>query len=178
MRSRCHHLLTDEALAPMSTAMTSLDGQRSITDRKVFKSGMDSSIRQIVLNLKSNLSHDCGRHIGLIYGVTKNASASQYLDEFMLRVRAARVAARLKQHEIAGLLGLDQPTYSKYEVRSFIPHPLIPKFCQICHIDTEWLFTGKGRGPVMNLDIRKTEETPNVSQSASPKRRKRKSAAA
>src|SRR5229473_6292126 len=58
--SRCHHLETAEALAPMSAAIASREGQRSMMDWKDDKSVMPNPIRPIVLNCKDKLSGDMG----------------------------------------------------------------------------------------------------------------------
>lgn len=67
---------------------------------------------------------------------------------FMARVTAAR-SARFTQETMALSLGIEQDKYKHYEARSLMPHHLIPRFCAICGVSTEWLITGKGAGPAV-----------------------------
>lgn len=109
---------------------------------------IESGIRQFVLFGKANVSHDCGRQVGLNLWVAKTQTATAYKDAFVLRTRWAREASGLKQDEIATLLQLDQPTYSKYEKRSMLPHRYMEPFCLACRVDLTWLIAEKGRGPL------------------------------
>lgn len=149
MLLRCHHLLTCAGVAPSSAAQASRVAQSSMIERNEgnsFKPDMQIGLRQSVLNSKPNVSGDCGKRLGQKV-VPMDESASAYRSEFLARVRAARATRFDTQDDIAAVLGLKQSLYSKYEVRSLMPHRLIPRFCKACGITTDWLFTGKGAGP-------------------------------
>ena len=73
--------------------------------------------------------------------------SSKFHDEFLRRVREAREAVGYTQVEIATGLGIPQDHYKQYETRSFMPHELIPRFCVITRVSTDWLLTGRGERP-------------------------------
>lgn len=74
----------------------------------------------------------------------------EFRDEFALRVKLAREEAGYTQEELAMLLNITQPTYSKYEGTrrgdsegsTLMPHDMLLKFCLICHVSIEWLLAG------------------------------------
>lgn len=108
---------------------------------------MPEGLRQSVLNCKPKVSHDCGEPLGHTVLMTDDKPASVYKAEFIGRVRAAREARFSSQEELCEVLGLKQPTYNKYETRSFMPHQLIPRFCKACSVRLEWIYEAKGPGP-------------------------------
>jgi transcriptional regulator with XRE-family HTH domain len=85
----------------------------------------------------------------------KDPSKSAFKQRFTERVRWARIARDLTQEEIAELLSITQDKYKHYEGsrtvegRSYLPHDLVPKFCLATGVDAAWLFTEKGRAPVL-----------------------------
>lgn len=99
-------------------------------------------------------------------------AASKFLVAFRNRTRQAREAAGLKQHEIAELLGMDQPKYSKYEIRSLLPHYLVGKFCLATRISPDWLFTAKGRAPMAVKAAEEPNEKPVKKAKSTRKARK------
>lgn len=147
IESRCHHFETAEAPAPMSDAIASREGQSSITDRKEVGSDMGIVLRQSVLRCKANVSHDCGRPLGQNVPMDEQLTATAYKADFLGRVKAAREARYDTQEAVGEVLGIKQSIYSKYEVRSFMPHRLVPRFCKACGVTTDWLFSGRGAGP-------------------------------
>ena len=133
----------------MADAHSSRVGQSSITernDRNLFGSDIDANLRQIVLERKPKKVRDPNGTIGQSVPMGE-AGPAEYKAGFLGRVRAAREAQFETQGEIARALGMEQPTYGKYETRSFLPHWLIDRFCAVCHISPEWLITGRGAGP-------------------------------
>ncbi len=148
--SRCHHFDTAEAPAPMSDAMPSREGQSSISVRNVVGAVMPNPLRQSVLNGKANVSADCGRLLGQTVLVDKGIASSQFQADFLGRTVAARKLRYASGREMAAALGWgedQQPTYSKYESRTPLPHYLISQFCRITGVRVEWLVTGEGPGP-------------------------------
>lgn len=72
--------------------------------------------------------------------MAKTKPVSDFKQQFMHRVAAARERADLTQDELAKLLGIDQDKYKNYEIRDFLPHPLVERFCIACRIDPIELF--------------------------------------
>lgn len=118
--------------------------------RNEVKSDMAPVIGQLVLKNKADLSLDSNLPVGQD---VRMASASKkpltrYDLEFLARTHAAREAAGLTQEEMALKLGgLSQDRYKQYEIRSPLPHSLIPAFLEAAKVDYEYLFTGRGQGP-------------------------------
>lgn len=71
-------------------------------------------------------------------------NATSDREKYIERVKEARIAAGLKQEEIANYIGVDRPTYTNYESRRAMPQKYIAKFCEITKINEKWLLTGIG----------------------------------
>lgn len=84
---------------------------------------------------------------------------AQYEQEFIARVKAARIATGKKQWQVAELMDIKQDQYKHYETGRVIPHHLIGRFCLICSIDPNWLLTGKGSKPLQPPHTVETEKT-------------------
>lgn len=94
------------------------------------------------------MSHDIGRNVPHVFRVMARESGSGFKKDFLRRVRQARVDAGYTQESIALAMQLGSPVeaqgkYKQYEVRSFMPHSLIPAFCALTNKSVEWLFTGR-----------------------------------
>lgn len=85
---------------------------------------------------------------------------SQFKQEFIGRVRAARAALGWKQWQMAEALGMAQDKYKQYEVRSYLPHHLIGRFCLVTRVDPEWLMTGRGEKPIQPVKLVDQESPP------------------
>lgn len=89
---------------------------------------------------------------------------AQYEQEFIARVKAARIATGKKQWQVADLMNIKQDQYKHYEIVTgngrVIPHHLIGRFCLICSIDPNWLLTGKGAKPLPPLHPIETDRAP------------------
>jgi DNA-binding XRE family transcriptional regulator len=148
MRSLCDHFRMAGTPAPRSDAIASCDGQSRITSRNEAGSCMPNVLGQSVLKSKPNVSHDdcgpMGQNVPM-----KNQAKSAYKAAFLGRVAAARLLRFETQDPAATAIGLAQDTYKQYETRSLMPHHLIPRFCAICGVSTEWLISGKGAGPAV-----------------------------
>lgn len=68
---------------------------------------------------------------------------SRYRADLCSRVKAARESVNVSQQEMASMLGTSQVTYSKWEVRSAIPHHHVGLFCRITDSDPWYLLTGE-----------------------------------
>lgn len=66
---------------------------------------------------------------------------SQFKAMFLARTALAREKAGFTQESMAEALGIEQSKYSKYEVRTELPHHLVNTFCALCEITQAWLFT-------------------------------------
>jgi transcriptional regulator with XRE-family HTH domain len=69
-----------------------------------------------------------------------------FWESFCARVKLARERRGLTQEEVANVLDIAQGLYKHYESRSPLPHHLIPKFCLLCAISIDWLYTGRNPG--------------------------------
>jgi len=174
MLSRCHHLLTADAPAPISAAIASREGQSSIIDLKLVKSVMERTLGHLVLKRKANLSLDAKLSLGHTVHMAESETEAQYKQQFMARVAEARIARGLKQWQLAEALGMAQDKYKQYEGRSLLPHHLIGRFCIITRVEPEWLLTGRGQKPIKGLHIAETEEASPIPK---PKRTRAKRAA-
>lgn len=96
-----------------------------------------------------------------------------YGQEFIQRVRSARVATGKKQWQVAEMLGIKQDEYKHYETGRLMPHHLIGRFCLFTRIDPNWLITGKGPKPLQPPHV----VDPGPPPTARPKRTKRPRAA-
>lgn len=72
-----------------------------------------------------------------------------YKREFQTRLAGMRKAIGMSQAEFAAALGLEAPTYAKYESRSLPPMHLLPKICELTGHGAWYLLTGQpdSRGP-------------------------------
>lgn len=141
MLSRCHHLETAGALAPISAAIASRDGHSSMIDRNDV-SAMQLAIRQSVLKSKDILSADPWAELG--HTVRMNAvakSPSEFERQWIARTKFAREKSGKSQDEIADNLGIPQPTYGKYETRTMMPHRYVMAFCALCDVTPAWMYT-------------------------------------
>lgn len=105
--------------------------------------------------------------------MSESETETEYKQQFMARVAAARISRNLKQWQIAEALGMPQDKYKQYEKRSLLPHHLIGRFCILTSIDPEWLVTGRGQKPLKAIQLADTEEA-SVTK---PKRRRSQKAA-
>jgi hypothetical protein len=144
--SRCHHLETAVAGAPVSAAMASRDGQSSMMDRNEANSVMPKHLGQSVLKRKAIVSADCvhlsGHTVRMAHD-DEDLAESQWREEFRQRIIAAR--GNRTQAVMAELLGILTNTYGKYEApgrKSVMPVRLLPRFAKICGISLEDLIEG------------------------------------
>ncbi len=71
---------------------------------------------------------------------------SQFKKEFLERTIAAR-EGRYTQQEMADLLGISQSRYSKWEIRTLVPHAFVGPFCVATGRSAGWLFGVEGAVP-------------------------------
>lgn len=69
------------------------------------------------------------------------ANRTSIKEQFLARTAFAREAAGLSQEEMAKELGIEQSLYSKYEIRSPLPHDLVLAFCALCDVTPGWMYT-------------------------------------
>lgn len=58
------------------------------------------------------------------------------------RTRELRVARGLTQRQVASILGIGEEAYRKYEVRSPMPHVLLPRFAALVSSTERYILTG------------------------------------
>lgn len=179
IQSRCHHLVTAPAETPISVPKASrapcasLGPQSSITSRNEDKSAIGHGLGPFVLKCKDILALDAKKSLGHTVPMAESDAKAQYEQEFIARVKAARIATGKKQWQVAELMGIKQDQYKHFEVGRVIPHHLIGRFCLICNIDSNWLITGKGAKPLQPPHLVESEEAPVPK----PKKAKRSRAA-
>ena len=103
---------------------------------------------------------------------------AEYKQEFIERVRHARIDAALKQWQVAKNLGIPQDHYKHYEVLKdgkgrIMPHHLLAQFCLVCRVNLEWLIAGTGKKAWQPLTV-----TSSTSEAAPKRRRTRAKKAA
>lgn len=160
--SRCHHLETAEALAPMSVAMASREGQSSMIERNEV-SVIPIPIRQLVLNCKDILSGDLGAAVGhTVPMAIDRQSISHFKALFVARTALARERTGRSQEQMATDLGISQPTYTKYESRTPLPHYLVPQFCMLCEVTPQWMYTAAVEIKIAKPRRRRQKKTPKA----------------
>ena len=168
---RWPHFVTRGTVVPTSDAIASREGQSSMIERNDVICVMPPLIGQSVLKGKAILSLDDKLSLGHTVRMAETDAEVQYKLEFRARVKESRVAAKLKQWQIAETLGMTQDKYKQYETRSLLPHHLIGRFCVICHVNPEWLITGHGQKAIQPLKAVAAEPEQEVKLKPARKRR-------
>lgn len=75
-------------------------------------------------------------------GKRRPSTPTSYRDEFIARVRAARIDSGKSQRQIALEIGVSLTAYQSYETRYYLPHHKIIPFCVATGIDHYYLLTG------------------------------------
>jgi hypothetical protein len=169
----CPHLVTRGTVVPTSDAIASREGQSSTMARKEAISVMRRNLGQFVLKRKAVLSLDARNRLGHTVPMAESDAKAEYEQEFIDRVKSARIATGKKQWQIAELLGIKQDVYKHYEVGRLLPHHLVGRFCLLCSIDPVYLMTGKGPKPLRATHAVEAEAPPIPK----PKRARRSRAA-
>jgi DNA-binding transcriptional regulator YiaG len=171
--SRCHHLDTADDRTPISEANASFEGQRSITLlNDLISVAIPRRLGQLVLKRKDKVALDGEKFLGHSVRMAESETEAQFKQSFTERVKAARIATGLKQWQVADLLGIPQDKYKQYEGRSLLPHALVGRFCTICRVNPEWLFTGVGQKPLRPPHLVETGEPKPVPKSKRARRSK------
>ena len=166
IQSRCHHLVTIPADAPISKAKAvrapcaSFGPQSSITSRNELSFAMPNVLGQSVLKRKRFLSLDAQRSLGHNVRMGEGETETQFKQAFTKRIKEARVARGWKQWQMAEALNMPQDKYKQYEGRTLLPHHLIGRFCLITHVDPVWLLTGRGEKPLRPIKAVENEQAP------------------
>ena len=72
----------------------------------------------------------------------------KFEQQFIERVKAARIATGMKQWQIAEALGVPQDHYKHWERSRTLPLHHMNRFCLITQVDPNWLITGHGQKPL------------------------------
>lgn len=75
-------------------------------------------------------------------GKRRASTPTIYRDQFIARVRAARIDSGKSQKQIAIEIGVTLTAYQSYETRYYLPHHKIIPFCVATGIDHYYLLTG------------------------------------
>lgn len=66
-------------------------------------------------------------------------SKKTYDKAFINRVRVARESSGITRDEMAELLKVRYDTYARWELRTMMPHHMIPAFCRITGVSLKYL---------------------------------------
>jgi hypothetical protein len=102
---------------------------------------MDDKSMQPWTNLQLTLPEP-GRTIRVVGRPKEKLSPAAYREAFYRRIRTAREFYTEEPGIMAEALGVPPGTYTRYETRTMMPHHLIPRFCQLTGVTTDWLFFG------------------------------------
>ncbi len=102
---------------------------------------MDDKSMQPWTNLQLTLPEP-PRTIRVVGRPPEKLSPAAYRAAFFRRVRTARELYTDEPGLMAEALNIPAGTYTRYETRTMMPHHLIPRFCQLTGVTTDWLFFG------------------------------------
>jgi DNA-binding transcriptional regulator YiaG len=160
MLLRCHHLETCQFETPgKSAAMASRVAHSSTTDRNEVILLMPKNLGQTVLKCKDKVALDEKISLGHTVHMA-DETEDQFKQEFIARVKAARIATGKKQWQVAELLNVPQDHYKHWEKTRLMPHHLIGRFCIITNVDPNWLLSGRGAKPLKALAAVEQEPEP------------------
>lgn len=71
---------------------------------------------------------------------TGQVTPARFKKEFCARVRLARLSARLEPEQVAEFLEVPVDTYRRYELRTLLPHHMIPKVSYLFGVDLEFFY--------------------------------------
>jgi transcriptional regulator with XRE-family HTH domain len=72
-------------------------------------------------------------------------AASLFAQQFIARVREARIARGWTQEQCAVALGVTPVSYRKYETRTVLPMYLLERFALAVNRDIHFIVTGRAR---------------------------------
>jgi transcriptional regulator with XRE-family HTH domain len=104
--------------------------------------------------------------------IDRTASFAKFKMEFCERIALARSHKHWTQQQMADALGIELSAYQKYEKRSLLPHDLVYRFCLICDIELDWLFTGRSHLPLPRQNpepVRQPTPAPQPRRRSSPR---------
>lgn len=113
---------------------------------------MGSMTTTVILNDRG-VKHDFGVFVGkydkmLLPGNDKGRSRMTLAS----RIEAARKVQKISQGDLARRLGITRPTVSMWESGQNVPRlPTIAELAKVLCVGQEWLVTGVGRGPGMDV---------------------------
>lgn len=74
-------------------------------------------------------------------------SVKKFNDAVCQRTLQARLALNMSRKQMSEALGCSEASVQKYEIRTPLPHHLIPRFCELTGLSSWFLLTGLGREP-------------------------------
>jgi len=134
---------------------------------------MSDFLGPFVLKRKDKVALDVKKFLGHNVPMAESEE-DQFKQEFIERVRTARIATGKKQWQVAELLNVPQDHYKHWEKSRLMPHHLIGRFCLVTNVDPVWIMTGKGQKPLRATRLVEIEVAAPVPR---PKRARRPKAA-
>lgn len=110
---------------------------------------MDDKSMQAWTNLQLTLPEP-PRTIRVVGRPPEKVTPASYRAAFFKRIRTAREFYTEEPGIMAEALGIPPGTYTRYETRTMMPHHLIPRFCQLTGVSTDWLFYGPTAARAIN----------------------------
>lgn len=107
-----------------------LHGDRFTEDRKSRQVG---TTRPVPTEVPDGTIRPMGRPTGTV-------SPARFKKEFCSRLRLARISARMEPEEVAEHMGVAVDTWRRYELRTLLPHHLIPKAAYLFGVDLEFFY--------------------------------------
>lgn len=78
--------------------------------------------------------------VGTMSPMGRGTSPARFKKEFCARLRVARIAARYEPEQVADLLGVAVDTWRRYEVRTLLPHHLLPRVCELFGVTVDFFY--------------------------------------
>lgn len=75
---------------------------------------------------------------------TGTISPARFKKEFCSRLRLARISAGMEPEQVAEHLGIAVDTWRRYELRTLLPHHLLPRVSYLFGVDVEFFYTPTG----------------------------------
>jgi transcriptional regulator with XRE-family HTH domain len=76
----------------------------------------------------------------------KGVTPARFKKEFCARVRLARLAARYEPEQVAEIIGVPVDTWRRYELRTLLPHHMIPRVAALFGVDVEFFYMQENIG--------------------------------
>jgi hypothetical protein len=77
---------------------------------------------------------------GTLCPMGRGVSPARFKKEFCARVRVARISASYEPEQVAEMLGIPVDTWRRYELRTLLPHHMIPRVCALFSVPLDFFY--------------------------------------